>query len=281
MKNHRQISHLFPRATQTTAAALVAVSLGLASAVAQGSDTSSTSTAPSRQDSLDTTSGTPRAYENSPTTAPSRRSDDSLSTSTSTRDSSASALKRADKRFITKVAEGSAKEVAIAQLAVQKSSNPQVKSYAQQLVNDHRQLNSELLQLAQSKGVSVELPEWVRSSGDSSMSVSNAASARTTTSESSSPAASEAPANMNVASTTDHELTSDRHYRNLARRSGADFDKAFVDMMVDDHKKDVKMFESESKDADDSAVRTFAATHLAKFQEHLDRAQNLKQLPAE
>lgn len=65
-------------------------------------------------------------------------------------------LKRADRRFLSKAADDGHAEVALAQLAVQKAENADVRSYAQKLVTDHEGVNQELMALAQKKGVMLE-----------------------------------------------------------------------------------------------------------------------------
>lgn len=56
----------------------------------------------------------------------------------------------------------------------------------------------------------------------------------------------------------------------LSKKSGKDFDKAYVDMMVDDHKKDVDKFEDASKNAKDADIRAFAAKTLPTLKTHLE-----------
>jgi putative membrane protein len=65
-------------------------------------------------------------------------------------------LARADRKFIQEAAEHGMFEVQIAQLAASKATNPDVKTLANTLVNDHTNANNELVQLANSK--KVELP---------------------------------------------------------------------------------------------------------------------------
>jgi uncharacterized protein (DUF305 family) len=62
----------------------------------------------------------------------------------------------------------------------------------------------------------------------------------------------------------------------LSKRSGADFDRAYMDMMVSDHKKDVKEFQKEAK-SKDSDVAQFASATLPTLQEHLQLAQSTQQ----
>lgn len=65
------------------------------------------------------------------------------------------AVSAADRSFLQHEAQGAAYELALAQLAVQKATRGDIKSYAQQLISDHDQANAALEQLAQSKGVSL------------------------------------------------------------------------------------------------------------------------------
>jgi putative membrane protein len=62
-------------------------------------------------------------------------------------------LSAADTNFINAAATSGMTEVQAAQLAAQRASRPAVKEFAQQLVTDHTQLNQQLMQLAQRKGV--------------------------------------------------------------------------------------------------------------------------------
>jgi putative membrane protein len=56
----------------------------------------------------------------------------------------------------------------------------------------------------------------------------------------------------------------------LAKKSGKDFDKAYVNQMVDDHKKAVKLFEDASKNCKDPDLKAFAAKTLPTLKMHLD-----------
>ena len=62
----------------------------------------------------------------------------------------------------------------------------------------------------------------------------------------------------------------------LSKKTGVDFDKAYMDDVVDGHKKDVDNFEKASKDAKDPTVKDFATTTLPSLREHLQTAQSLK-----
>ena len=54
----------------------------------------------------------------------------------------------ADTTFLKKAASGGIAEVELGQLAVERASNPDVKQFAQRMVNDHTKANSQLKQVA-------------------------------------------------------------------------------------------------------------------------------------
>lgn len=58
--------------------------------------------------------------------------------------------------------------------------------------------------------------------------------------------------------------------------SGAEFDKAYVKMMVSDHKKDVKEFEKVANRSMDSDLKNFASATAPTLKEHLTAAQQLQ-----
>lgn len=60
-----------------------------------------------------------------------------------------------DKDFITETGKAGKAEVEVAQDAIQHATNPDVKAFAQKLVDDHTKANNDLAQLAASKGVTL------------------------------------------------------------------------------------------------------------------------------
>jgi putative membrane protein len=61
----------------------------------------------------------------------------------------------------------------------------------------------------------------------------------------------------------------------LAKLSGADFDKKYSGMMVADHAKAVALFEDKAKKAKDADIRAWAEKTVPKLQEHLKMARDL------
>ncbi len=68
--------------------------------------------------------------------------------------SSSAQLSSADRKFINDAASAGMFEVQAAQLAQTKAQDPQNKTYAQQMIADHEKNNRQLMQIAQTKGVS-------------------------------------------------------------------------------------------------------------------------------
>jgi len=64
----------------------------------------------------------------------------------------------------------------------------------------------------------------------------------------------------------------------LKAKSGKDFDKAYMDMMVSDHKKVISAFEDEAKNGSDADIRAFADSTLHTLRHHLDVAEKDKKM---
>jgi putative membrane protein len=58
-----------------------------------------------------------------------------------------------DQSFVKEAAEGGLAEVELGQLATEKTSNPEVKRFAQRMINDHSKANDQLKQIAVQKGI--------------------------------------------------------------------------------------------------------------------------------
>jgi putative membrane protein len=62
----------------------------------------------------------------------------------------------------------------------------------------------------------------------------------------------------------------------LSKKSGTDFDKAYVHMMVEDHKKDINAFKKAEGKVSDNDIKNFITTTLPTLQKHLDSIQAIK-----
>ncbi|WP_143306794.1 DUF4142 domain-containing protein [Chitinophaga vietnamensis] len=68
-----------------------------------------------------------------------------------------------------------------------------------------------------------------------------------------------------------------KHIDELSKKTGKDFDKAYIDMMVDDHNKDVKAFEDAAGNLPDMDVKAFASKTLPVLKVHQDSAKAIKE----
>lgn len=56
----------------------------------------------------------------------------------------------------------------------------------------------------------------------------------------------------------------------LTKKSGKDFDKAYVDQMIEDHKKTISMYEDASKNLKDADMKAFVDGKLPTVKAHLE-----------
>jgi putative membrane protein len=66
---------------------------------------------------------------------------------------SSSQLSALDRQFVMDAAQGGMAEVQLSQLAMQRSTNPEVKQFAQQMIQEHTRANEQLMRLAAQKGI--------------------------------------------------------------------------------------------------------------------------------
>ncbi len=64
-----------------------------------------------------------------------------------------------------------------------------------------------------------------------------------------------------------------KEINDLKSKKGPEFDKAYMGMMVDDHKKDVDKFQDVSENSKDPDVKAFASKILPTLKVHLDSAK--------
>jgi len=134
-----------------------------------------------------------------------------------------------DHTFVTHAAMGGLAEVKLGTLATQKASSADVKAFGQQMVDDHSKANTELKQLASSKGMT--LP-------------------------------------------SDVDAKDQSKYDRLSKLSGAEFDRAYMNEMVSDHRKDVSEFRTESQSGSDPDLKAWAAKTLPTLEHHLQMAES-------
>jgi putative membrane protein len=82
--------------------------------------------------------------------------------------------------------------------------------------------------------------------------------------------------NITLPSTISNDMQ--KNVDDLQKKNGKDFDKAYISMMVDDHKKVISQFEDESKKGSDADIRAFADSTLHTLRHHLQEAEKCKKM---
>jgi putative membrane protein len=80
--------------------------------------------------------------------------------------------------------------------------------------------------------------------------------------------------NIMVPGSMDEKMT--KEMNELSGKKGADFDKAYVNMMVDDHVKDIAEFKKAAASNSNADVKKFATNTLPTLQKHLDKIKSIK-----
>lgn len=137
-----------------------------------------------------------------------------------------------DKAFVREALQGGMAEVQMGQLALQKSSNPDVKQFAQKMVDDHTKLGDAMKQVAQQ--MDVKPPSSL--SGKDKSTVSK-----------------------------------------LSALNGDEFDKAYIQNMVKDHKQDEKEFKQEANNTSNSALKDLVSQGGQMIEQHLQMIQQIAQ----
>jgi putative membrane protein len=74
-------------------------------------------------------------------------------------------------------------------------------------------------------------------------------------------------------------ILDDKHQKDLDdlnKKTGADFDKIYVDHMVDDHQKKEKLLKDQAENGTDQELKAFARKTLPVVQAHLETIKNIK-----
>lgn len=69
-----------------------------------------------------------------------------------------------------------------------------------------------------------------------------------------------------------------KKYNDLSTKSGKDFDRAYMDLMVKDHKDAVDAFKKEAEKGEDTELRTWASGKVATLESHLEMAKQTEDI---
>ena len=137
-----------------------------------------------------------------------------------------------DADFAVEAADLGMMEVQLSTTALTKASSPQVKQFAQMMVDDHTKANNELKTLAQQKNIT--LPATVSNENQ-------------------------------------------RKLDNFTDKTGADFDKDYMDQMVRDHKEAIDEFEDQAEGGNDPELKSWASSKVTALRHHLTEAERVQE----
>jgi len=140
-----------------------------------------------------------------------------------------------DASAMKQVAQSSLNEIAAGKKGAEKAQSPDVKSFAQKMVDDHTKMFEDLRALAKTKGVAL-------------------------------------PQDANMKDLAQMKM--------IERKSGAEFDKDYMEHMVKDHEKDLKDLESLAAKVKDGEFKAALQKATPKIKEHLELAQRLSKSAA-
>jgi putative membrane protein len=129
-------------------------------------------------------------------------------------------------------------EIELGQLGAKKATNAKVKAYARELVAEHRTM------LAEGKSLASKISATADTAADNVRDL------------------------MNHARDEVKDLTD--------KAAGADWDKDFINKMIDDHQKVLDKLQDAAKNTTNTDLRTALEKATGKVQQHLTKAQDIK-----
>lgn len=79
-------------------------------------------------------------------------------------------------------------------------------------------------------------------------------------------------AKHNVTLSANLPATMQKTHDDLKKKSAQDFDKAFMEQMIEDHQKAIQLFENEAKNGKDEEIRAWAQKTLPTLKKHHEHA---------
>ena len=73
---------------------------------------------------------------------------------------------------------------------------------------------------------------------------------------------------------TSLDVRQQKEIERLQKLSGADFDRAYMKLVVEDHQNDIREFRKQAQRGQDADIKSFAATTLPKLHDHLAMARD-------
>ena len=162
--------------------------------------------------------------------------------------------------FVTKASWASDKEIALGEMALDKSQNPAVTNFAARMIRDHTRINDHLVRIADREGLSFVSTNSFGPESWQGMDMQNFKGLP-------------AEALMTPNNSTNDDLMQAKYLDSL---SGADFDRAYADCAVMDHTNAVQLFTDASQTLPDKELKRFAQRTLPVLREHYRMAVRMQ-----
>jgi len=181
-----------------------------------------------------------------------------------------------DQQFVYKAALGGQKEITLSQLAIDKSSNEEVKQFAKKMISDHSQVSQELTKVAQAKGLTMPPTNAFELAVNSATppNVGGTAESPRGGEQRRADSSTEKEKPFGMTQIPQSDLNAAKKLEDL---SGAEFDRTYVSEMCKDHEQTIAKFEQASRSATDEELKKFASDTLSKLREHHQTAEQLAQ----
>jgi predicted outer membrane protein len=200
-----------------------------------------------------------------------------------------------DQEFVRKAIEGNQKEIELGKFAATRASNAEVKAFANKMVEDHTKKLADLKSVAGAKMTSTAAtPGATASAAGTSGTAAGTTGTSGTTATAGTSGTSATTGAAGTAGTTSGTGTTSATGTSgatasgersgdpsgipakLANLQGAEFDRAYMEEMVDAHEDMVELLEDQSEDGDDAQLKKWAADALPGTREHLQLARSLR-----
>ncbi|HEY1662272.1 MAG TPA: DUF4142 domain-containing protein [Verrucomicrobiae bacterium] len=162
--------------------------------------------------------------------------------------------------FVTKATWAGEKEIAMGQMAMEKSQDASVTNFAARMVRDHSRANERLIHLAGGEGLSYPPTNSFAPEYWQGVDVENFKGMQAT-------------ALMQNYSGTNADYMMAKYLSSL---SGSDFDHAYADCCVADHTNAVQLFTDASQTLQDKDLKRFAKKTLPTLQDHYRMAVDMQ-----
>ena len=177
-------------------------------------------------------------------------------------------------QFVWMAAMTDKKEIQLGELALQKSDNSNVKSFAQRIISDHKSSCEKLQAIAEKEGLKFPGTNFM-AQGVNGQWDTNSAGLESPAKEMQDMDSPPHLASLLV-SNANNSMDNGQMAVDWNSLSGADFDRAFAKHMVAGHEKAIRKFEAASASLQDADLKEYAENTLPVLREHLRMAQSLQ-----